>query len=84
MIRIEGIGYTSNKGLSRQDLGKDVIHVEVLKKLRFKFLSLPNNNQIKKLVKKLRLRLLPYDSSFLQSKTVLQIESLFPIRSDKK
>ncbi len=46
MIRIEGIDYTSNKGLSWQDLGKDVIHVEVLKKLRFKFLSLPSNNQI--------------------------------------
>ncbi len=28
VIRIEGIGYTSNKGLSWQDLGEDVSHVE--------------------------------------------------------
>ena len=28
VIRIEGIGYTSNKGLSWQGLGEDVSHIE--------------------------------------------------------
>ena len=27
-IRLEGVGYTSNKGLSWQNLGEDVRHVE--------------------------------------------------------
>jgi hypothetical protein len=42
----------------------------VAKKLRL------SEAQAKKLVQELRLRLLPYDSSFLDPQTVLQIESL--------
>jgi hypothetical protein len=35
--------------------------------------------QAKKRVQKLRLRLLPYESSFLEPQTVLQVEFLFSI-----
>jgi hypothetical protein len=54
-----------------------------MKKLRIHFLFLlrkeakklrPSQAQAKKLVEKLRLRLLPYDSSFLDPQVVLQIE----------
>ena len=35
VIRIEGIGYTSNKGLSWQGLGEDVRHVEACRHVRY-------------------------------------------------
>ena len=35
VIRIEGIGYTSNKGLSWQGLGEDVNHVEACRYMMY-------------------------------------------------
>ena len=35
VIRLEGIGYTSNKGLSWQDLGEDVSHVEACRYMMY-------------------------------------------------
>ncbi len=35
VIRIEGIGYTSNEGLSWEDLGEDVSHVEVCRYMMY-------------------------------------------------
>jgi hypothetical protein len=35
VIRIEGIGYTSNKGLSWQGLGEDVSHVEACRHMMY-------------------------------------------------
>ena len=64
------------------------LRTRCIKKLRLNFLASLSTAakklrlsqaQAKKLVEKLRLRLLPYDSSFSEPQAILQIESLFPI-----
>ena len=39
VIRFEGVGYASNKGLSWQGLGQDVIHVEACRYMMYLLLS---------------------------------------------